>query len=116
MADFYALRRDTRAIMASFRAAKKGGDMKEARKIYEEYGGVIRVNDSINAVNNEFTKMRSYQKKIELDTSISPGEKAEIAKSLDDKRNAYRERVKLLRDTADLPAELLFPFSVLKRN
>lgn len=116
MADFYALRRDTRAIMASFRAAKKGGDMKEARKIYEEYGGVIRVNDSINAVNNEFTKMRSYQKKIELDPSISPDEKAEIAKSLDDRRNAYRDRVKLLRDTADLPAELLFPFSVLKRN
>ena len=116
MADFYALRRDTRAIMASFRAAKKGGDMKEARKIYEEYGGVIRVNDSINAVNNEFTKMRSYQKKIELDPSISPDEKAEVARSLDDRRNAYRERVKLLRDTADLPAELLFPFSVLKRN
>jgi hypothetical protein len=113
MSEWYTFRNSTRGIMKAFSSAKKDGDIEGAREIFERNSGVVSVNDAVNEIDNQLTKLRRAERFILLDQRTGPDEKAEAVKRIDEARKAILHSSKLLMQKADLSPKLPFPLSIL---
>lgn len=102
ISDYYELRDQVSKAVNTFNYLKEHGTVEERKQYREENQELIAVKSRVNKINENLSKLRTLERKIVESTELSPAEKQEKIKEINQRRQKMLSSIGELRKRAGL--------------